>query len=142
MNYILDTNVISELVAVQPNPNLVLWVENVPPEQVYLSVITIGELVKGIKKLPDSKRKEALVAWLHSDLLVRFQDHLLPLDASVLIIWGHLVANLEASGHPMPAMDSLLAATTAEGEFTLVTRNVDAFIHAGINLLNPWKYSG
>ncbi len=142
MNYILDTNVVSELVAAQPNPNVVLWVENIPPEQVYLSVITIGELVKGIEKLPDSQRKEKLVSWLHNDLLVRFQDHLLPLDVSVLIIWGQLVASLEASGHPMPAIDSLLAATAADKGFTLVTRNVDDFLHAGIHLLNPWEYSG
>ena len=142
MNYILDTNVVSELVAAQPDHSVVQWVENIPPEQVYLSVLTIGELVKGIEKLPDSSRRDMLVAWLHNDLLVRFQDHLLPLDASVLIIWGQLVASLEASGHPMPAIDSLLAATTAFKGFTLVTQNVDDFTHAGIPLLNPWEYSG
>ena len=104
-------------------------------------MITVGELVKGIEKLPDSQRKETLIEWLHSDLLQRFQDHLLPLDFSIMIIWGHLVASMEASGHPMPAIDSFLAATAAERGFTLVTRNVDDFIHAGINLLNPWEYT-
>lgn len=142
MNYILDTNVVSELVTPQPDPNVVLWVESVPPEQVFLSVITVGELVKGIEKLPDSQRKETLAGWLHSDLLVRFQDHLLPLDVSVMIFWGHLVARMEASGNPMPAIDSFLAATAAEWGFTLVTRNVDDFESAGINLLNPWEYTG
>jgi predicted nucleic acid-binding protein len=142
VNYILDTNVVSELVAPKPDPNVVLWVESVTPEQIYLSVITIGELIKGIAKLPDSKRKETLVGWLRSDLLVRFQDQLLPLDVQTMIIWGQLVARLEISGNPMPAIDSFLAASAAEWGFTLVTRNVDDFIAAGINLLNPWNYNG
>ena len=142
MNYILDTNVVSELVTPQPDPNVVLWVESVPHEQVFLSVITVGELVKGIEKLSDPQLKETLSGWLHSDLLVRFQDHLLPLDVSVMIFWGHLVARMEASGNPMPAIDSFLAATAAEWGFTLVTRNVDDFESAGINLLNPWEYTG
>ena len=142
MNYIIDTNVVSELVAPHPNPNVILWVEDVPPEQVFLSVLTIGELVKGIEKLPDSQRKKDLVGWLYSDLLLRFQDHLLPLDAPTMINWGHLVARMEASGKPMSAIDSLLAATAAERGFTLVTRNVVDFKGAGINLLNPWQYSG
>jgi predicted nucleic acid-binding protein len=142
MNYILDTNVVSELVATRPNPNVVLWIESIPPEQVFLSVITIGELIKGIEKLPDSQRKENLAGWLHSDLLVRFQDHLLPLDVPNMIIWGHLVARMEASGNPMPAIDSFLAATTLERGFTFVTRNVADFERAGINLLNPWEYPG
>jgi predicted nucleic acid-binding protein len=142
MNYILDTNVVSELVAPQPDPNVVLWVEDVPPEQVFLSVITIGDLVKGIEKLPDSQRRENLGGWLYSDLLVRFQDHLLPLDVPIMINWGHLVARMEASGNPMPAIDSFLAATALERGFTLVTRNVADFEGAGINLLNPWEYTG
>ncbi len=140
MNYILDTNVISELVAAQPDTNVTRWIESIDPQTVYLSVITVGELKKGIEKSPDSRRKTDLKEWLTNDLLVRFQDQLLPIDSSVTLTWGSLVARMEAIGKPMPAIDSLLAATTLHSGYTLSTRNVGDFEHAGIALLNPWEY--
>jgi tRNA(fMet)-specific endonuclease VapC len=140
MNYILDTNVIFELVASQPDANVTCWIESIDPQNVYLSVITVGELKKGIEKLPDSRRKTALEAWLINDLLVRFQNHLLPIDTSVMLTWGSLVARMGAIGKPMPAIDSLIAATTLHHGYTLSTRNMGDFAHAGISLLNPWEY--
>ena len=122
MSYILDTNVISELVAIQPDPSVIGWIENVDPEAVYLSVITIGELKKGIAKMPNSRRKTALEDWLKDDLLVRFQDHLLPIDTATMLTWGGLVARMETIGKPIPAINSLLAATASQYECTLVTR--------------------
>lgn len=138
MSYILDTNVISELISSQPDPYVAAWVEDLDPQLVFLSVITIGEMKKGIEKLSSSNRKADLDAWLNGDLLVRFHDHLLPLDIDTLLAWGTLTARLEASGKPMPAIDSLLAATAAQTGFTLVTRNVRDFEHTGIALFNPW----
>jgi toxin FitB len=140
MNYILDTNVISELVMSQPDANVTRWIESVDPQNVYLSVITVGELKKGIEKMPNSRRRTVLGAWLINDLLVRFQDHLLPIDTSVMLTWGSLVAHMEAIGKPMPAIDSLIAATTLHSGCTLSTRNVKDFEHAGISLFNPWDY--
>ncbi|HZD57790.1 MAG TPA: type II toxin-antitoxin system VapC family toxin [Anaerolineales bacterium] len=142
MSYILDTNVISELVAAQPDENVAHWIDSVDPERVFLSVITIGELKRGIEKLPDSRRKEQLERWLNEDLLVRFQDHLLAIDVDVMLAWGDLVARLEAVGKPMPAIDSLIAASAAQSDFTLVTRNVADFAHAGISVFNPWTFQG
>lgn len=139
MSYILDTNVIAELVTIQPDPRVIQWIENIDTDTVYLSVITIGELKKGIAKMPDSQRKSALEDWLKDDLLVRFQDHLLPIDTAVMLTWGLLIARMETIGKPMPAIDSLLAATASQGEYTLVTRNVRDFEHTGILLLNPWE---
>ena len=95
MNYILDTNVISELVAAQPDPNVIRWMDEVDPDQVFLSVIAIGELKKGIEKLPGSNRKEILDQWLQEDLLVRFQDHILSIDTKTMLLWGSMVAKLE-----------------------------------------------
>lgn len=140
MNYILDTNVISELIALQPEKNVIRWIESVDPQTVFLSVITVGELSKGIEKLPNSQRKAVLKDWLINDLLVRFQDQLLPIDSSLMLAWGTLVARLEAIGRPMPAIDSLIAATSLHSGYTLSTRNVGDFEHAGIALLNPWEY--
>ena len=92
MNYILDTNVISELVALRPNLKVIEWIQSIDPNQVFLSVIAVGELKKGIEKLPNSERKEILHRWLREDLLVRFEDHLLIIDTETMLIWGTLNA--------------------------------------------------
>ncbi len=139
MNYILDTNVVSELVTHEPDQNVVSWIDSIDSESVFLSVITIGEIKKGIEKLPDSKRKKTLESWLEEDLLVRFRGRILPLGIPVLLSWGKLVASLEREGKPIPAIDSLLAATVAQTGFTLVTRNTGDFEPTGISVLDPWK---
>ena len=139
MNYILDTNVISELVVGMPNSKVVTWLESVDPDNIYLSVITLGEIRKGIEKLPASKRKNTLDSWFNDELLVRFHNRILPLDLPVLLTWGKLTARLEKNGTPLPAIDSLLAATALQTEFTLVSRNTEDFQLAGISLYDPWK---
>jgi predicted nucleic acid-binding protein len=101
-------------------------------------VITVGELKRGVEKLSDSRRKIVLADWLTGDLLIRFGDHILPIDIPVMLTWGALVARLEALGKPIPAIDSLLAATAVEAGLTLVTRNVRHFEAIGVSLLNPW----
>ena len=138
MNYIFDINVISELVAAQPNRHVLNWVDSIDPESVYISAITIGELKKGIDKLPASQKKELLKMWLEEDLLIRFSGHILPVDISIALVWGELLARLEGAGTPMPAIDSLLAATAVSHGFTFVTRNTSDFEAAGISLYNPW----
>ena len=139
MKYLLDTCVISELVAKQPNPNVVEFVDSLDSDDSYLSVITIGEISKGIEKLPKSKRKQELQAWLKDDLLVRFEGRIISLDANILVEWGILTARLEAKGMTMPAMDSLIAATALARQLILVTRNVKDFEGSGIEIENPWK---
>ena len=139
MNYILDTNVISELVVGKPNSKVVAWLEKVDPDNIYLSVITLGEIKKGIEKLPASKRKNTLESWFREELLIRFHNRILPLDLPVFLTWGKLTARLEKNGTPLPAIDSLLAATALQTEFTLVTRNTGDFQPADISLYDPWK---
>jgi tRNA(fMet)-specific endonuclease VapC len=139
MRYILDTNVISELVAKKPDQQVITWVAGVDEDLLYLSVITIGEIKKGIEKLPASARKEQLTAWLEQELLERFKIRLVPLDVEVFLKWGELVAGLDRSGKSMPAIDSLIAACALQGGFVLVTRNTGDFAAAGIQTLNPWE---
>lgn len=139
MNYILDTNVISELVASRPNPKVIEWIQTVDSNQVYLSVIAIGEIKKGIEKLPDSDRKATLEHWLQEDLLAQFENQLLPIDEQTMLMWGKLVAQLETIGRPISAIDSLLAATTLQWGYILVTRNAAHFQDTGIELFNPWN---
>ena len=139
MNYLLDTNVISELAAKQPNARVVQWIDTLDPQSVYLSVITIGELRKGIEKLPDSKRKATLRDWLDADLLLRFSGRILILDIAVMLTWGMLTGQLERAGKSLSAIDSLIAALAVHHNYTLVTRNEDDFKATGITLINPWK---
>ena len=139
MKYLLDTCVISELVAKQPNPQVLEWIDSIDADGVYISVITVGEITKGIEKLPNSKRKQELIDWLENELLIRFQDNLIELDVNILIRWGKLNARLEISGRRPPAIDSLIAATALEYELILVTRNESDFAETGVEILNPWR---
>ena len=136
MRFLLDTCAISELIARQPDLGLVQWIDSTGEEKIYLSVITIGEIKKGIEKLPDSRRKSELTEWLKDDLLVRFKDKILPIDTEVMFVWGELAASLERQGRKMPAIDSLIAAIAIHGKLDLVTRNEDDF--ANIAIINPW----
>jgi predicted nucleic acid-binding protein len=139
MNYLLDTNVVSELVAKHPNDNVLEWVRSLDEECLYLSVITIGEIKKGIEKMPVSPRKDKLNGWLVNDLLKRFEHRLVIIDVDVMLAWGELTARLERNRRMMPSMDALIVALSLVGNLTLVTRNTDDFNGAGINLLNPWE---
>jgi toxin FitB len=139
MKVLLDTCVISELAAKQPNPKVVEFIDELDPDGVYLSVITIGEIIKGIEKLPDSRRKTELRNWLQDDLLARFQGKILPLDINVIVEWGALTAHAETDGMTMPAIDSLIAATVLANKMKLITRNISDFKVAGIEIINPWQ---
>jgi len=139
MKYLLDTCVISELITRQPNEDVVIWVDSLDEDAVYLSAITIGEIQKGIEKLLDSNRKTNLKIWLDDELRPRFMNRIVPLDSEIMITWGTLVARLEKEGHPMPAIDALIAATAVQRELVLVTRNEKDFSQTGVKILNPWK---
>jgi toxin FitB len=139
MNFLLDTCVISEALAKQPDPNVLAFVDNLDPETLYLSDITIGELSKGISKLPPSYRKDELQTWLQDELLPRYEGKIISLDVKTWMTWGALMARLESSGHIIPIVDSLIAAIVIEHNLTLVTRNVGDFEPAGIEIINPWN---
>ncbi len=139
MNYLLDTCVISELVAKQPNPKIIEWIDSIEETRLYLSVITIGEIRKGIEKLPNSARKATLETWLNDHLLVRFSGRIVPIEVGVMLRWGQLMGALEMTGKQMPAIDSLIAASVLNGGFSLVTRNEMDFREVGVPIVNPWK---
>lgn len=139
MRYLLDTNVISELIAKHPNERVIQWLDDLDPASIYLSVITIGELRKGIEKLSDSSRKDELQNWLTDELLIRFRDRILVLDLDVMLVWGESVGRLERIGRPLGAIDSLIAALALAHSCFLVTRNEADFKDTGLNVANPWK---
>ncbi len=139
MNYLLDTHVISELISKRADKKVVEWLDRLDPNTVYLSVITIGEIRKGIEKLPPSKRRDRVKEWLESDLLLRFQGRILEITTEVMLIWGELTGRLEKGGRPITAIDSLVAAIALQGNYRLVTRNEHDFQHTGVTIINPWK---
>ena len=138
MKYLLDTCVISELVKPAPNRKVVDWLNEVSSKALFLSVITIGEIEKGLTKLPDSKKKERLTSWLNT-LLNEYQERILPVELMVAENWGVLQGNAEMAGIPMSSIDSLLAATTYTHNLTLVTRNESDFVPGITPIINPWK---
>jgi len=139
MNYLLDTCIVSELIKNKPNKKVVSWIDSIDEMKIFLSVITIGEIEKGLSKLPNSKRKTLISEWLHEDLLIRFNNRIISLDIDTLFQWGKMSAALEQEGLKMPSIDSLIAATAKQNNFCLVTRNVNDFENCRIKLLNPWK---
>jgi len=139
MNYLLDTCIVSELISKVPNKKVLNWIDSINEDKLFLSVITIGELEKGINKLEPSKRRDEITEWLHEDLLIRFKDRILILDTDILIDWGQLTASLENQGHKMPSIDSLIAATAIRYNLCLATRNEQDFQNCNIQLMNPWK---
>ena len=135
MSYLLDTNVLSELRRKTPNPGVVEWFAQRPASTLYLSVLTLGELRKGVEGIADASRRTALLDWLEAELPRFFTGRILPVDAQVADRWGRLVA---AANRPVPAIDSLLAATAAHHGLSLVMRNVRDFTSLGLEIINPW----
>ena len=122
-----------------PIPRLSVGSNSLDPASVYLSVITIGELRKGVEKLRESPRQAQLRVWLADDLLVRFAGRILTLDVPVMLTWGALTGRLERDGRPLPALDSLLAALALQHSCVVATRNEDDFRDTGVPVINPWR---
>jgi len=139
MKYLLDTCVISELIAKNTESRVVDWIDDVDDQLISLSVITIGAIKQGIEKLPESDRKERLNNWLSDELLIRFDQRILGIDLPVMLKWGELVAGLEGQGRSLAAIDSLIASIALAHELQLVTRNEKDFAGTGIEIVNPWK---
>ncbi len=135
MSYLLDTNVLSELRRKAPNDRVVNWMAQRPASTLYLSVLTLGELRKGVEGLTDAGRRAALLDWLETELPAFFTGRILPVDAQVADRWGRLVA---AAGRPLPAIDSLIGATAAHYGLSLVTRNVRDYADLGLDIIDPW----
>lgn len=138
MKYLLDTCAVSELVSKKPNAKVVNWINNIDQNVFYLSVVTIGEIQKGIEKLADSQRKRLLQDWLVNDLLIKFNERIFIVDLQIMLTWGNLIARLEKQGQSIAAIDALIAAIALQESCCLVTRNENDFKNTGLNIINPW----
>ena len=138
MRYLVDTSVISELVKRSPDENVMEWMKRAEEMSLYLSVLTIGELEKGIAKLPASSRRSKLETWVRSDLADRFRERLLAIDGTVAAAWGKLAGEAESRGEPLPVIDGLIAATGLAHHLVIATRNIGDFERCGASCFNPW----
>lgn len=146
VSYLIDTNVLSELRRKQPDAHVVAWFAGRAAQSLFLSVLTLGEIRKGIERLGierlgdvhvDAARRQSLGDWLEQELPTFFLGRLLSVDAGVADRWGRLQTH---AGRPLPAIDSLLAATALHHNLTLVTRNMKDFADMGVDLINPWSF--
>lgn len=136
--FLLDTNCISELVRSKPEPLVLEWMEATNENLLYLSVLTLGEIRKGVAGVPQSRRRTQLETWLELDLQTRFSGRILPIDARIADRWGLLAAEAKHKGRGLSAIDGLLAATALHHSLTIVSRNVTDFAGTQVPILNPW----
>lgn len=137
--FLLDTNVISELVKPKPEHKVTAWVDSTDENLMFLSVLTLGEIRKGIGLVRDAVRRVRLEGWLDSDLTLRFAERILPIDRAVAERWGRLAAAAAAKKSTLPVIDGLLAATALGQNLTLVTRNTKDIAVTGVPVFNPWS---
>jgi predicted nucleic acid-binding protein len=140
--FLLDTNIPSELTRPKPDPRVEQWLDEADDERLYLSVISLGELLKGLTILPIGKKRDRLQEWLDLTLRLWFEGRVLPVDESIAERWGVLAGECQLRGAPLNTTDGLIAATALEHDLTVVTRNVKDFAGLVVAIFNPWEQDG
>lgn len=136
--YLLDTNCISELVRLKPEPRVVEWMEAADEAMLYLSVLTVGEIRKGLAGIPQGRRRTHLETWLEVELRARFAGRIVPINVPIADRWGVIAADAKRKGKALSVIDGLLAATALHHNLTVVSRNVGDFTDTQVQVLNPW----
>jgi predicted nucleic acid-binding protein len=138
LSFLLDTNVISEWVKPQPHAGVIRWLAEADEDRVFISVISIAEIRKGLERTPKGQRRDRIGTWLHEDLPARFEGRILPVDLAAAQEWGVLIERARGHGFALPVMDGFIAATARVHGHTLVTRNSRDFRGADIEIFDPW----
>jgi predicted nucleic acid-binding protein len=136
LSYLVDTNVLSELRNRKPDMQVAAWMAARPHQSLYLSVLSLGEIRKGIESVVDPAFRRILTDWLEVELPNYFVGRLLSIDAQIADRWGRIQAS---AGRTLPVIDGLLAATALRHDLILVTRNTRDFEGLGVQLVDPWK---
>jgi predicted nucleic acid-binding protein len=139
VSFLLDTNVISEGEKPTPNADVIRFLAETDESRLYLSVVTMAELHRGLALMQHGRRRERLADWVDTELPSRFGERLLPFVLSTAAAWGEIMAVSRREGLNLQMMDAMLAATALVHELTLVTRNIRDFHRLGLNLINPWE---
>ena len=138
MPYLIDTCALSEFTKPKPAPSVDRWFAATPDDTTFVSVLTLGELEKGIHRLTSSRRRSSLERWL-SGLRDRFEGRILEVDEACALEWGRISARCEAAGKPIPVIDALLGATAIVHGLGIVTRNTSDIARAGAPIIDPWQ---
>ena len=136
--FLVDTNVPSELTRPKPEPQVEKWLEDADDERLYFSVVSLGEIFKGLTIIPDGKRRRELEQWLDETLRRWFEGRMLPVSEPIAERWGILAGECQLKGRPLKVADGLIAATALEHDLTVVTRNVRDFSGLGVTVFDPW----
>ena len=136
--FLLDTNIPSEMTRPRPQPSVSAWLDDADDDRLYFSVVSLGEILKGVTLLSESKRRRLLQKWLDKTLRPWFEDRILPVNQPIAERWGVLAGKCQMKGRPLKVVDGLIAATALEHELTVVTRNVKDFAGLGVTVFNPW----
>ena len=136
MSFLLDTDVLSDDIKPRPSGKVNAWIE-ANESNLYTSAITVGEIRRGIARLPAGERRNRLERWFEG-LLVRMHGRILAYNTRVAETWGDLVAELERRGEKMPMADSLIAAVAKRHNLTVATRNTTDFARVGLRVVNPF----
>lgn len=138
MSFLLDPCVISELTRASPSPGVLDWFAATPADLLHFSVLSLGEIRKGVERLPARARHDRIAAWLETELPAWFEDRVLPIDAAVADQWGRMIGRV---GQPLLVIDALIAATAWRHRLTVITRNVQDFARTGVPSVDPWTVS-
>ncbi len=138
MKYLLDTCVLSELVEKKPDQRVVEWISDIEESKFFVSALTMGEIHKGIEKMPNNGRRKMLLQWVDEDLQERFRGRIIPFDFQTAVVWGKMQAKAEMSGKTMPIIDGMIAATAITHSLAVATRNISDMEAGGAVLVNPW----
>lgn len=138
MNFLLDTNVVSEWIKPRPNGGVVSWLAEADEDRVFISVVTLAELRYGVERMATGNRRRRLEEWLRGELPLRFEGRVISVDKAIADAWGQVVAYSETAGRPIGAMDALIAATVKVHGLILVTRNASDFEPTVKAIVNPW----
>ena len=136
--FLLDTNIPSELTRQKSAAQVERWLDEANDEELYFSVISLGEILKGITVLPVSKRRDGLQEWLDGTLRPWFEGRILPVTAPIAELWGVLSGEYRLQGKQVNVADGLIVATALHHKLTIVTRNVKDLSGFGASVLNPW----
>ena len=136
--FLLDTNIPSEMTRPSPQPSVSGWLDDADDGQLYFSVVSLGEILKGVTLLSESKRRSQLQQWLDETLRPWFEGRILPVNQLIAERWGVLAGQCQLKGRPLKVVDGFIAATALAHDLTVVTRNVKDFGGLGVTVFNPW----
>jgi predicted nucleic acid-binding protein len=136
--FLLDTNIPSEMTRPSPQPSVSAWLDDADDDRLYFSVVSLGEVLKGVTLLTESRRRIQLQQWLDETLRPWFEGRVLPVDQPIAERWGALTGQRQLKGRPLKVLDGFIAATALEHDLTVVTRNVKDFAGLGVMIINPW----